>query len=252
MLKEVEITTTFFLKGQTCKGFLIKDMNDFIEYFKLAEEEVIESYRYAVAHNMPVRSWDHLKGTLGFATCVAAVKESSPLAEANAILTSKQLNMMNMLKDGKIIYVNTSGGYHEFKNETHTILNEKEYAFNKEENIHFGDNPSLLNLENDPELEKPVTEYFKNANLNISYVTNLRKFTKEDLAKIFRDFYNAGGHGLYIYTTGSDIPQMQEYLEIAAASPLYNLFIVFSAEKTAEHVRLLNDVKGSFKTISYS
>lgn len=225
MLQEVEVSADFFPKGVTDKGYLIRSESDFCSYFKIEEEKLIHDFKTAVDENMPVSRWDHIYGLLGFSTKTAQITGEAPLLVADKILSQKQSDMLEMLSQGKSIFVNKMGGYHEFTDETHKIVEQKDYIFNKEDFINIAENPSLINLENDPVLEKHTLQYFKERELEVSSIINLKRFHKEDLVKIFNDFADKGGYGVYVYTTGAGVDQMREYIDAVIESKLNELTI---------------------------
>ena len=234
MLQEIEVTAEFFPKNVSDKGYLISNETDFCSYFEIEEEKFISDIRSAIASNMSVSSWDHIYGLLGFGTNIAKVTGGAPLIEASNILNQKQLNMLEMINDGKLIFVNKNGGYHEFKHETHKIIKQKDYEVNKRENIVFANKPTLINLENDPELESRTFAYFKQFDIEVSSICNLRTFKKNELVDILNEFSDKGGHGVYVYTTGNDVPQMIEYINAVAESKLDTLIIELNKVKTDE------------------
>ena len=230
MLREVTLTSTFFKKGVTSTGFLLETNSDFFEYFKIEQDDFIDQFGKAIKSSVPVEKWDHLGGKLGIGFSIAKVTGGRPIVEAANMLTTKERNIYEDLQNGKVIFINKNGGYHFFTDETHTIIEEKFYVKDKSIHISFAEKPSLLNLENDPELEPFTIEYFKENNLEISSITHLRKFSEDELVSIFKDFKLKGGTGVFVYTTGMDYIQMKEYIDAVIEAEIDTLIIKINSE----------------------
>lgn len=242
MLKEVEISSVLFKKNETDFGFIIENLDDLFEYFAKTNKETEKELKTVLENRIPVQKWDHVYGIISIGAVVAGVKGTAPVEEIVNVLNLKQKNMFNYLKSGKKIFVNRNGGYHEYKDSTHSIvavLKEK----NRDPNIHYSSNPSLINLENDPVIENETLKYFKSNNLDISYVKKLRKYSEEELIDIFNDFYSKGGIGVFVYTTGNDLIQMKSYLEALNKSLLNKIIIQFKNEINEEQKNIINKFK---------
>jgi len=234
MLKQVEVYATFFPKGITDKGFILENESDFCDFFKREEDKLLSDFSAAVKSKMPTYQWDHIYGLLGFSTSIAKAKGSSPIIEASLILNAKETDMLRMIANGNKVFVNMNGGYHRFNDKTHTIIR---YIGSKEEkttNISIAKNPTLINLENDPMIEKKTKDFYNENKLELSTVVNLRMFDKSELINVFNEFHNAGGYGVYVYTTGSDLIQMKEYIDAVIGSKLNTLVIELNTELTKE------------------
>lgn len=242
-MRSVTVSTTFWRKGETDTGYLIETVNDLITYMEHQSNVLLDDFRYAIKKKIPKSRWDHFYGSpLSLGTNIAKIKGKSPIIEACQLLDIKQSGMMKTLLDFGAIFVNSNGGYHNFSYETHTILKENDVFLGRKKIIKFAENPSLLNLENDPMLEDYTERFFLKNNLEISYLCNLRNFSYSDLVSTFTDFKSKGGSGLYVYTTGMDIEQMEDYCKAAIESKLESIKIDFNVSFSKEHKEMLDSL----------
>lgn len=250
MLKEVEISSVLFKKNETDFGFIIENLDELFEYFAKTNKETEKELKTVLENRIPVQKWDHIYGIISIGAVVAGVKGTAPVEEIVNVLNLKQKNMFNCLKSGKKIFVNRNGGYHEYKDSTHSIvsvINEN----NSDPNIHYASTPSLINLENDPVLEDETVKYFKDNNLDISYVKKLRNYSKEELVNIFNEFHSNGGVGVFVYTTGNDLVQMESYIDALDKSSLNKIIIKFVNEINEKQKNIISKFKEiDFKLIT--
>lgn len=249
----VTLTSIYFKKGTQDKGYIIQNTEDLIEYFNLERDTFHKQFKRAIQNNIPVQKWDHLYGYLNIGFNTAKVKgEASPLFEADNVFRMKESQITKMVSENKTVFVNEKGGYHEFKDDTHTILKSEVFDF-KNKDLRISKNASFLNLENDPILENHTIQYFKNEKLDLSYLVNLYAFSKEELINIFNEFSKKGRYGLYVYTTATDIKQMVDYLEACVESELTDVIIEFNDGFNDAHKEIMNNFKNklnlSFKTL---
>lgn len=91
----------------------------------------------------------------------------------------------------------------------------------------------IINLENDEHLESRTLEYMKSHDYiskeEFSYITECHRYDTESLTEIFLKFYGVGGEEVYVYTTGTNVNQMYDYLEAAIKAELSSLVIEFNA-----------------------
>lgn len=242
-MKKVTVTTTFWREGETDTGFLIRNLSDLILYIEHQSGLLLNDFFYACKNNIRKEQWDHFYSSpLGVGTTFAKMKGTSPLFESTNLLDTKHAGMAKTLLQFGAVFVNQNGGYHNFTDETHTILTEEEIVLDRPKFTIIADRPSLINLENDPDIENHTVKYFKEHNLELSYICHLRNYSKKDLVDVFTEFKTKGGTGLYVYTTGMDINQMEEYCNAAIDAGLETILIQFNAEISADHVELLDSI----------
>lgn len=97
-------------------------------------------------------------------------------------------------------------------------------------------------LENDYVLPRESERYLKAVDPNYSTIFNLRgRFHYlEDRLKKFMD---NGGHTVFVYTTGMDVPQMYEYVKKIIAADLKNLVFHFNTGINESIQEFLDDTK---------
>ena len=148
-------------------------------------------------------------------TCVrwAGIKNpSNPLMGLNQSVYDLQESITNMVVECDLL-INKSGGYkpiHQYDD----LENVRNFVF-CEHDVLIRENTKYINIENDSELENEAIGFLESVDDNYSYVLNLRSYGKETLTNIFREFYGHNGKYIYVYTTGSDIEQMQFYIKCA-------------------------------------
>jgi hypothetical protein len=242
-MKKVTLTTNFWKEGETDTGFLIKNLSDLILYIEHQSGLLVNDFIYACKKNIRKEQWDHFySSSLGIGTTFAKMKGTSPIFEATNLLDTKSAGMAKVLLQFGAVFVNQNGGYHNFNSETHTILEEKDVNLDRPQLTVIANRPSLINLENDADIENHTVKYFKENGLELSYICHLRNYSQKDLVNVFTDFKNKGGTGLYVYTTGMDINQMEGYCNAAIDAGLDTILIQFNVQISDNHIELLDGI----------
>lgn len=92
----------------------------------------------------------------------------------------------------------------------------------------------VINLENDPELERHSIEYMKSRWGDFSHVVELLLFDKARLKWVFEKFVKSGGETVYVYTTGRNQQQMYEYAEAAIECGITDFVFHFNSGISTE------------------
>jgi hypothetical protein len=243
-MKHVAVTSPFFVQAPYV---LIENIQDVKEYAEEIENLTTNAIGRIMSSNISMERFDHYlsktnqgDGILLTSFLQCKIKGGNPLIESGSILHQKILSITTSVMDGEKIIVNPSGGYTTLPDDWDYIPVDK-----PEQPVyyHIAEKPSLINLENDPELEEWTKKYFESNNLELSFVKELRKHDLEDLTEIFKEFKLKGGYGLYVYTTGLDIPQMYEYCDAACDAGLTKIVIDLNAGEEDEHIDLFNSFK---------
>lgn len=209
--------------NQPAATFLIlENLNDWLEYVEEQTDVIQEDLQKVIKSQVDPERWDHFPNrNIAVATSIAKVRESSPISEVSRLVERKHSTMAEMINDGEVLLVNECGGFCPMMHD-HVILESWEYNKPSRQVVSIADNPSYINLENDPDLETRTHEFFKENNFELSYVCNLHCFSKDDLIDVFNDLHEKGGYGLYVLTTGMNVQQMYEYSDALLASNLAN------------------------------
>lgn len=245
-MKKVTVSTTFWAEDETDTGYLITTLKELGDYIESQSGLLVDDFIYACKKNIPKSRWDHFyTSALGIGTTFAKMNDKSPIFEACNLLDTKHAGMTRMLLRFGGLFVNMNGGYHNFSHETHTIIKEEDVSVGRLKELVIAKNPSLMNLENDPFLERYTRQYFKDNSLELSYICHLRNFSNDELVEAFEEFKYDGGTGLFVYTTGMDINQMEDYCNAAIDAGLTSITIHFNVEISEEHKTLLDGLSES-------
>lgn len=242
-MKHVLVTSDYF---ENAPYILVNNLDDLIEYNDMLTEKVAESTARLLKSNVEWDRYDHFANledigdlTLFTSYQTCRITGGSPLFEVNNHIKEKMRTMVKYLDQGETVLINDKGGFCPYDPKTSnwiiTLVDGPAVVVNVFTNV----NPSLMNLENDADIEDRTKEYFKENKLELSYIKRLRKFDLAKLTEIFKKFREDGGYGLYVYTTGMDIPQMYEYCQAAVDAGLTEIKFEFSAGKEDAHEKLM-------------
>lgn len=234
MLKLVKVSSTYFRKDEFDHGHILTNIDEFLEYFEIEDNKSFNEFFALVRDHYPINKMDHVEGTIGFAASLSKVTSEPILIEMSNIMGDKKSNIFHDIMAGHRIFINRNGGYHNFTDETHTILKTYSYYSDKREHVSIALNPTILNLENDSKPEKYVEKFFKDKNIEPSYILNLRSFNKDELTVLLERFKRNGGHTVYVYTTGFDHVQMKEYIEAIMDAYIHHLIIELNQEPSED------------------
>jgi len=235
---------------------LIEHIDALLEYKKHVGEELSKTITRVLRSNVKPERWDHLLWgknlgdsalMMGLQTC--NIMGGNPLIKSGELLDEKVANMLKYLNKGEQVLANYNGGYC-FLTDNMSMKPDTTYV--EPVNYKIADNPGYINLENDPELEQHVKDWFHYKKGGISYVVNLRSVIGEDLVNILKRFKMKGGHTVYIYTTGLDIPEMYEYSDSIIEAEIKNVIFEFNAGMSDDHHDVTNYLKGAGVHTTYS
>jgi hypothetical protein len=213
-----------------------EDLNDYADYLgNLVEKKTLELLR----SDVPVDKWDHLVtkhdegGILmtSLMRCRFSEIPLNPLLLLGAVAQEKIKRMERYLFEERVILINNAGGYC-FLTPDMIVKEKKEFVVDSYYSIKK--DTTYINIENDPELEEYAKGYLSDVDENYSYITNLSKHTEEELTSIFKEFTDAGGTVLYVYTTGLNTYQMYEYSRAAIIAGIKEFEFEFTSEFNPE------------------
>lgn len=216
--------------------FILRTLEDVVEYAEHVGKALSEQITTMLKSGVPKDRWDHLMkkddagGVLSHAWAKCYVEGKNPLIESCYLLDNKIKTFMGAILKGRIILVNKVGGYR-YMVEDYTII--KEWVYTPDKTYRIVEGSKYINLENDAELEVVVKDYLK-SKTPYSYILNLRDFSKDSLIDVFDEFKEQGGEVVYVYTTGTDIPQMYEYMEAALKVGLRSFEFEFNSGMSPE------------------
>lgn len=204
------------------KHILLETLDDWLEFKTLAFNDLNRAQYTVMKSTIPKSRWDHIRmrGFGGSAFTAAVMKMN--IDGSNALLHSIQVleettdAKRQLIERGERVAINRNGGYF-YLMPHHEITHSQPYDAGAERAalVHIRKNTTLLNLENDPELEQCVIDYMTEVDPNFSYILDLRGWESGQLLSHFKTFVERGGQSLYVYTTGFDHLQVDQYLTLA-------------------------------------
>ena len=227
---------------------LIENIEDLKSYAAMENSDVEDAMVRMMRSDEGIERWDHLVtndsagGIMAAAINKVKVAGGAIIPEASALLNKKIHNMLLQLMDGETLLVNKVGGWQPVTDKM-TLTNIRPFTPTIDLTYVIAKNASIINLENDPKLEQHVIDYFDENESELSYVLNLRRFGKDDLITVFMEFIEAGGHTVYVYTTGLDVQQMFEYSDAIIESGLKNVVFEFTAGISDSHKEVIQYLK---------
>lgn len=221
--------------GEEADYILLEDIEDVIAYGEYHIGDVEIAAATIIKSNLPNDRLDHLYGSNGRisgmisgAVMKSKIKGGVPIFELGQMADERILRLLKWSAAGEQIMLNHNGGFC-FLNEDTVILREKPYEFTREDTHKIKPNTTYINLENDQELEQHTIDYLSKKDPNYSYVCGLRNYSKPELTDVFKKFKKNGGSIAYIYTTGMDVPQIEEYCAALKAAEITNIHFEFNA-----------------------
>ncbi len=207
---------------------VIRTHDELMSYLEQQKYLLELDFKTLVKNCIPPPGWDHYTSLCAPAIHHAAVF-SIKMFKCNAI-NAHSTALRDFTKimfatfdhcdtTGLVLVINLKGGYHTCRPEE---LNDfQEYVSSVPNSVHIATNCSWMILENDAELDPWTVE---NVTLPCySYVTNLRR---QDLDAVLNsiDEDPREPRTLFVYTTGMDYHQMENYTTVAINSG-YKRFI---------------------------
>lgn len=174
---------------------------------------------------------------------------TNPLFDIEENLMNRQAALSRQLyaslKVDKGLLINETGGF----NSAYELLEGKEYGpsslfFEGQRLTYTVNKPTtFINLENDPFLERYVVEKLGKLDPNFSFVTNLGRFGVDDLTHVFTEFKSNGGTTVFMYTTGTNVQQMYDYVKAAKRAGITTFYFKFNAGINDAIVQFLSDIE---------
>lgn len=214
--------------------FVLEQHSEMIEYLEWQKDLIARDVGNLIRGAIPVDRWDHYQPLCAKSLHMMAImlmnfKEVMPILAHNQALKAKAGLLFDLYDNAvdKILVVNMNGGHQTV--DPGRLTDYAEYEMKTSEKIHFKENSKYFIVENDPELDEWT---LKNVKVNYSYLTELRKFSDEQLADAFKKFseYSEKPKTLFVYTTGLDANQMLWYVKIALETFFENFIFVQSAD----------------------
>jgi len=245
-MKQLTVEDPF---GHTIDYMVISSLADFVEYSQILSDGVNDTCVRLIKSGVNPSRWDHMIRRED-ADCVvsagivsATVKGGVIFSEIATAMSTKLQNMATMLDQGETLLVNTVGGYCMYDDEYHTIISESEFVTPDTHVIKKS--TKYINLENDPELESHVVNYLKPIDPNFSYVKKLRDYPCARLTEVLKEFKQNGGEVVYVYTTGLDVPQMEDYAEAIIKSEIKNVEFEFNCGMDENHAHVIKHLENN-------
>ena len=232
------------------EAWLIRDKYDLIDYFKMVSERAHSYLKRLMDSGVHPNRWDHMitkspEGLIMSATLIECTTSGGrPLLEYDKHMSRLQWTMTEMvLMRGEVLVVNDAGGYFPLKDEA-DVIKEWEFTPEKEVTYHIVPECRYINLENDEALEDRTVEYLRDEKGcdDFSFITMLHQHDKSELTEIFKKFKKSGGEVVHVYTTGTNVKQMYDYVEAALNADIGEFEFEFNAGVTEPIRDFLNNI----------
>lgn len=229
----------------------IDDIKDLPIYFDMVREGVEDCVHKVIKSQVPIERWDHFSfndhkdSIFNQAVAECQISGGNPLYKLEPAIQRKYINFVDVIQKYGAVCINSVGGFCGYDDDRMQLLFEEPFIFEEDKSSYY-DVPvgtTHINLENDPDLESFVCEKLSDIDPTFSYITRLRKFSKDELVEIFQEFTEKGGESLYVYTTGSDVPQMYEYCEAAEEAGITDGVFIFNAGITDQIEKCMIDLE---------
>ncbi len=220
-MKKVDILDTKL--GMNYNDYLLLEtIEDWYAYKTIAFNDLSSALGKVLRSSVPKERWDHFNisgiGASAFraAALKAGINGGNPVLDSIAGLEATSDYKRDLIERGERVVVNSNGGYF-WLMPHHEIVSEEFWDSNADRDhlVNIRENTVLLNLENDPELEKHSIEYMQARDENYSYILDMRGWSNDVMKYHFLKFKENGGRSLYVYTTATDVPQVAMYLGLA-------------------------------------
>ena len=231
------------------EGWLIDSCEHILEYYEHCQPSISTGVR-ALLTNSNAKDLRHLfrKNHFGALATMAQYRcefqGGSLIGNISAVFEQKMDSIRKFVLDGKKIVVNDLGGYCFFDGEYEVVeIPEKfiDYRISK--------NTKFINLENDPFLERYTEVNIPDK--NFSYILNMHECDVNDFKRIFTEFRENGGIGIWQYTTGMDVDQMHLFMIAGIDVGLTEFVFNFNAGMT-EYLEEFCDVYKELTHIKFS
>ena len=234
---------------EVCENILLETVQDVLDYQDLLVTNTSETFSRMVKDRIPVARWDHYghDGAYGNSFNMAVQKckifGGRPIMEFDKITNTKCISILGQIQKGQQVVINKVGGWCPVMDSVHKVLEVTDYQPHSNRKVVINPDTQYINLENDPDLEKRTIEYLSAIDQNYSYVLRLCEYSEDELVQIFKEFMSAGGHTVYVYTTGSNVNQMWEYSRAIISSGLKNVIFEFNSGTDADILEVVQYLK---------
>lgn len=240
-------------------GWLLESVKDLEDYREMSDTRFMKGINSVIQSHVPIERWNNVanknefSSIFRFAIAEAHAKGESVLKELANIYDVKMLNMFNSILDGKKLIVNSLGGYCFLTHDDYEIID----SYSKKMTYKIDNGTKFINLENDPTLEDFTINHLSKLDKNFSYILEASSLSKDELFDILIKFKNAGGIGIWQYTTASNIEQLYMFIDIGIEIGLKQFMIYFNAGNNMDIKELIAkyeineniDFKYSFEVI---
>lgn len=222
----------------TTEGILLESLSDLQDYTNFLQKKPLAMARKILKLSEPIERVDHCfdsfeakeKAILQLSIHRSNVSGKNLIYCLDSATSSLIQSLAKHLAKGAV-FLNQSGGFCPMRLlemvSISGVVNSDEL---KPPNVNIKQGSKFLILENDPQLEaKAIKICSKNLDDSFSYIVNLRELSSLQLRRTFQQFITQGGEGLYVYTTGSDIEQLYEYVSIACQTGMKKIVFTFTA-----------------------
>jgi hypothetical protein len=222
----------------------IDNLEDLALFMDAENKGLSQHVSQLIVDRVPPKKWDHCIGdhpSLALSVTDAYIKEdANPFSHLpNAIGMRRQVLTDCINKHG-VVWVNKNGGCCS-PTKTMTIVERSPLIKLSINDLYtIKPNTRFLNLENDPELEQYTVDWMQGNDPHFSYLTSMRYFSNKQLSAVFKEFCAAGGTSLFLYTTASDVVQMDRYLTLAKAAGIEHCLFHFNQGYTQSITDCLN------------
>lgn len=234
---------TVFMRHGEYKGFIIEDFKDLNDYMSFAEKEIEFGVRSVFNSPVSVDSWDHIcrdasmfNGMFHLSRLDCETKGGNPLLNLDTVINRKYRLMMELLFKGEKLVINNVGGFCPIGQDKYTIHEDEDYQpplnyyIGRQSYTGFQKEPTQwFNIENDPELEQYTRKHLHDIDKKFSHSRNSYHWTKENFISVLTEFKEAGGQGLWLYTTGMHVDQMYMYTDAAIEVGLTKFIFNFNS-----------------------
>lgn len=253
-MKKVKIH--YVLQKQDAEAFIIETKEDLKEFASFLVNSAKNVTLGMVKSTLPVGKLDHIvhnfkateRALAKMAVVQAQTRETNPIYEVDNAVEYFLKGITSAVLRGEKVLLNESGGW---CTETDQI---KIVEFLDEERLEpfvdmwidvFSD---YITIENDAELEEKAVEQLKKLQKQepFSYITQLRTFSKEELLDLFKMFVGDGNtpfeKTLYVYTTGLDWKQAEEFYLLAVEAGIKKIQVQMSDVLSADYLDVLERI----------
>lgn len=241
--------------------WLIRDSEDLIGYFGMVSERAGKYLKRLLDSRVNPNRWDHMitktpEGLIMSTTLIdCTVNGGSPLLEYDKHMSRMHWTMMeHVIIRGTPLVVNDVGGYFPLDDES-MVVKEWEHTPEREHTYHIAADCKYINLENDETLEQHTRDYMRELGYmdhkEFSFICELHQYNQDELTEIFKKFVKSGGEVVYVYTTGTNVPQMYEYSKAALAAGIRIFDFEFNAGINEPIQVFIDWLRGETRHVNY-